>query len=48
MLITSFNLYFFVAFFKGAVLENLSQRCGAFLKRLNIENCKFITDHNMR
>jgi len=35
-------------FFKGTVLENLSKQCGPFLKRLNIENCKHINDHNMR
>jgi hypothetical protein len=34
-------------FLKGTVLENLSLRCGKFLKKLNIENCKSITDDNM-
>ena len=34
--------------FQGTVLENLSLQCGKFLKKLNIENCKFITDQNMR
>ncbi|CAF3667280.1 unnamed protein product [Rotaria socialis] len=43
----SINLKNFQRDINGTVLENLSIRCGKFLKRLNIENCKCITDHNM-
>jgi hypothetical protein len=44
----SINLKSFQRDVNGTVLENLSKQCGPFLKRLNIENCKDITDHNMR
>ncbi|CAF4299921.1 unnamed protein product, partial [Adineta steineri] len=44
----SINLKSFQRDVDGIVLENLSKQCGSFLKRLDIENCKFINDHNMR
>ncbi|CAF1445172.1 unnamed protein product, partial [Didymodactylos carnosus] len=44
----SINLKGFQRDVEGSVLENLSKRCGTFLKRLNIENCRIITDMNMR
>ncbi|CAF3670928.1 unnamed protein product [Rotaria sp. Silwood1] len=39
----SINLKSFQRDIDGNVLENLNKQCGTFLKRLNIENCKFIT-----
>ena len=42
------NLKTFQRDINGTVLESLSFRCGKFLKKLNIENCKCITDQNMR
>ncbi len=38
------DLFEFQTDIKGSVVENLSKRCGGFLKTIELENCKWITD----
>lgn len=38
------DLFYFQTDIKGTVVENLSKRCGSFLKNIRLENCKWIND----
>ena len=38
------DLFDFQTDIKGSVVENLSRRCGSFLKNMSLENCKWISD----
>lgn len=41
------DLFNFQSDIEGAVVENLSVRCGGFLKRLSLLGCKSITDSSL-
>lgn len=34
--------------FKGPVIENISQRCGGFLKSLSLKGCQSVGDQSIR
>lgn len=40
----SVDLFDFQTDIEGPVVENLSKRCGGFLKKLSLRGCKSITD----
>ena len=40
----SVDLFDFQTEIEGPVVENLSKRCGGFLKKLSLKGCQFITD----
>lgn len=42
------NLKIILIFIKGPVIENISYRCGGFLKSLSLRGCKSVGDQSIR
>ena len=42
------DLFDFQTDIEGPVVENISRRCGGFLKRLSLRGCKSVTDGALR
>ena len=41
-------MFFLILCFQGKVVENLSRRCGGFLKQLSLEGCENVDDKTLR